>query len=101
MKLFNNLKRIFGKKQYRTQFSAGMQASGSQMAEKMIGMLAKTQEQELSCDEVFALLDQFTEMAARGEDVTSLMPMVQQHLEMCGDCREEYQALMNVITAKS
>lgn len=99
MKFFNNFKRIFGKNQPQQRHSSGVQASGSQMAGKMIGMLAKTQEHELSCDEVFALLDQFTEMAARGEDVASLMPMVQQHLEMCGDCREEYQALMNVITA--
>lgn len=75
----------------------GMKAADPAMAQKILGMLEKTQAEELSCDDVYALLDQFTEMAARGEDVASLMPMVKQHLDMCTDCREEYEALLNVI----
>jgi hypothetical protein len=25
------------------------------------------------------------------------MPMVKQHLDLCGDCREEYEALLNIV----
>jgi hypothetical protein len=60
----------------------------------MLGMIARTQEQELACDEVHALIDQFAEMNIRGEDPSHLMPLVQQHLGMCPDCREEYDALV-------
>ncbi len=60
----------------------------------MLDMVARTQEHELTCDEVHALIDQFAEMKMRGEDPTRLMPLVQQHLDMCPDCREEYEALM-------
>ena len=67
------------------------------MAQKMLSMLQKTQEEELTCDDIFALLDQFAEMAARSENVARLMPMVQQHLDMCPDCLEEYQALLNIL----
>jgi len=74
-----------------------MQAANPKMAQKILGMLEKTQEEELTCDEVFALLDQFAEMTARGENVSELMPLVELHLEICGDCREEYESLMNVI----
>lgn len=52
---------------------------------------------ELTCDEVFALIDAYTERAARGEDVAHLMPLVHAHLEMCPDCREQYQALLRVV----
>jgi anti-sigma factor ChrR (cupin superfamily) len=63
----------------------------------LLHSVAKTEEQELSCDEVYALVDQFAEMVKRGEDGSRLMPMVQKHLNMCPDCREEYEALLKMI----
>ena len=75
----------------------GMQADKSEMMQKVMGMLSNTRDVELTCDEVFALLDQFAELAARGEDVAQLMPLIQQHLDMCEDCREEYKVLEKII----
>ena len=88
--------RIFGSKKQKTA-SVGMPAGQSKKMQKMMAMLSNTREVELTCDEVFALLDQFTELAAQGEDVRKLMPLVQQHLDMCGDCREEYKVLANIL----
>lgn len=88
------IQRIFGSKK---PASAGMPAGQSEMMQKMMAMLSNTREVELTCDEVFALLDQFTELAAQGEDVRKLMPLVQQHLDMCEDCREEYRVLESVL----
>lgn len=68
---------------------------------KMSAMLAHTQVVEYSCDEVLALLDQFAEMVVRGEDAARLMPLVQHHLEMCGDCREEFEALLRILQAST
>jgi hypothetical protein len=99
MKLFEYLKRLFSPKPpMPAPGGMAMPASDAEMAQKILGMLEKTQDEELTCDDVFALLDQFAEMAARGEDVASLMPMVKQHLDLCGDCREEYESLLRVIT---
>ena len=61
--------------------------------------VARTQEKEYSCDDVYQLLDEFTEAVAHGKDVATLMPLVQQHLEMCPDCREEFEALLRVVRA--
>jgi hypothetical protein len=74
-----------------------MQASsnGSPFA-MLMQMISNTNEEELSCDEVFELLDQFSEMDLRGEDAARLMPMVQHHLEMCAGCREEFEALNQI-----
>ncbi len=63
----------------------------------VLEMIAHTQDRELLCDEVHALIDQFAEMKTRGEDPTRLMPLVQQHLDMCPDCREEYEALLEAL----
>ena len=35
----------------------------------------------------------------RGEDAGHLMPLVQQHLDLCAECREEYEALLRVLEA--
>lgn len=75
----------------------GIQGDKSEMMQKMMAMLSNTQDVELTCDDVFAVLDQFAELAARGEDVSKLMPLIQQHLDMCEDCREEYKVLEKII----
>jgi hypothetical protein len=63
----------------------------------MLRKIGQTQEIELPCGEVFDLLDQYAEMAANGEGTAQLMPLVKQHLEMCPDCREEFEALLKVL----
>jgi len=68
-----------------------------EMLRKMMVQLENTRDIELSCDEVLALLDQFAEAYLRGEDVARLLPLVQHHLDMCGDCREEFEALLRIL----
>jgi len=64
------------------------------MTIQFLQMLEMTDENELSCDDVHELLDQFVELQQRGEDVEELMPLVKRHLDMCRDCFEEYEALL-------
>ena len=88
--------KIFGSNKPQSS-SRKVSGNGSEKIHKMMAMLSDTREKELTCDEVFALLDQFTELAAQGEDVAQLMPLVQQHLDMCEDCREEYKVLQSIL----
>lgn len=53
----------------------------------------------MPCDEVFAFLDESAERARKGENVAHLMPLVKQHLDMCPDCQEEYEALVRILAA--
>ena len=71
------------------------------MMGKLFQMVENTDEVELSCDEVFDLMDQYVESDVRGEDAAKLLPLVQKHLERCRDCHEEYEALARVIEASS
>lgn len=72
-------------------------AQSQEVLKAMLRNIARTQEIELTCGEVFELLDQYAEMAANGEDIAEIMPLVKQHLEMCADCREEFEALLRVL----
>ena len=67
------------------------------MTAKMLQSLAMTEEHQISCDEVYAVLDQFAEAVMRGENVLFFMPLVRQHLDMCPDCREEYETLLRML----
>jgi len=67
--------------------------------QKLMQMVSMTAEQELTCDEVFALVDQFAELVQQGQDASGLMPMVQKHLDLCPDCREEYESLLAMMKA--
>jgi hypothetical protein len=64
---------------------------------RIMHRLVVTDDEELSCDEVFAMVDEYAEANQRGEDVTSLKPLIRHHLDMCRECDEEYQALLRVL----
>jgi hypothetical protein len=48
---------------------------------------------ELGCEECFEEVDRFVEMNLAGKDAAEAMPLVQDHLERCRECREEFEAL--------
>jgi hypothetical protein len=66
----------------------------TQMLQNMVRMAAGTRRDELGCDECFEQVDRFTEMVLAGKDAAAAMPLVQDHLDRCGDCREEFEALL-------
>ena len=84
--------RLFGSQPIELQGSHTMIA-------RLMRMIDMTQEVEYSCDEVYELIDQYTELVANGEDAEHMMPLIKHHLDMCIDCREEYEILLNIVTS--
>ena len=60
----------------------------------LIDEIADTREGEIDCDECFEQLDCFVEMKLSGLNAAQAMPLVQEHVEICGECREEFEALL-------
>lgn len=71
----------------------------TEVIKKLIGMLASTHEGEIGCDECFDELHKFAEMELSGKSPEQAMPLVKEHLEKCGECRDEYQALLKALNA--
>ncbi len=65
--------------------------------EKILMAVSVTREEEIGCDECFERLDRFVEMELSGLDAASAMPLVRDHLDKCGDCREEFEALLEAL----
>ena len=94
MKFLNLFRRLLGKPVPKP---SGNGMSSPEALRKLAEQIAHTQEVELACDDVLALLDQFAEKVMQGDDAAQLMPLVQHHLDMCGDCREEFEALLRIL----
>ena len=68
---------------------------------KIIQSIQNTRDHEIGCADCFAALDQFMELVMQGKDAADLMPLVQDHLDRCGDCQEEFKALIVALQAAS
>ena len=64
---------------------------------KFLSILENVREEELSCTEMYARLDQFVENEVQGEDADKIAPLVHEHLDMCPECCEEYEALLTIL----
>lgn len=67
------------------------------LLQKLLHMLSLTEERELGCGEVFELMDYYVELEQAGENVQALLPQVAQHLRICPECAEEYEALRAIM----
>lgn len=65
--------------------------------QKLIQMIDNTQETELSCEDVYQLLDQYADLIQQSKNAPELMPLVEHHIKICPDCREEFEALLRIL----
>jgi hypothetical protein len=65
----------------------------------MVRSVLATREDEIGCDECFEQLDAFVEMKLAGKSAADALPLVQDHLNRCGNCREEFEALLQALEA--
>ncbi len=53
-----------------------------------------------SCEEAFALLDEYVEIVATDEEAAQLMPLVKNHLDMCPGCTEAFTMLLRILQSE-
>ena len=56
------------------------------------------QGEEISCGDLYAKLDEYVEMEVDKKDAAYLMPVIREHLDLCPECCEEYEALLDVLS---
>jgi hypothetical protein len=68
---------------------------------KMARDIITARPDEIGCDECFEKLDRFVELELAGKNAAEALPLVQDHLERCMNCREEFEALLAALRAVS
>jgi hypothetical protein len=60
-------------------------------------ILEEARRDELSCDEIFSKLDEYVECEIDCKDAAHVMPLIREHLDLCPECCDEYEALLGVV----
>ena len=68
---------------------------------KFLRVLERVREEDVSCDKVYSKIDEYVEKEVGKEDAAQLMPLIREHLDVCSDCCEEYEALLDVLEKTS
>ena len=64
---------------------------------KILDAALATKSQSIGCDECLAQLDQYVEQVLVGKEIPEALCLVQEHLEDCPDCDEEYLTLLTAL----
>jgi hypothetical protein len=65
--------------------------------ERLLRLVARTEDEEISCTTCFELLPPYVDLEVMGENPDRHIPGFRQHLEQCGVCREEYETLRDLM----
>jgi hypothetical protein len=64
-------------------------------------VLESVREEDVPCDEIYARIDEYVERELDRKDAAQLMPLIREHLDICSECCEEYEALLHVLEKTS
>jgi len=66
--------------------------------DELLGRVLGPGEPELTCEECFAELDRYVELAVAGEAADERVPGMRAHLEGCPACAEDFHSLRDLVT---
>lgn len=72
----------------------------AQIARIVKGVLS-TRPEEIDCDECLEQLDYFAELTLEDKAPAEAIPLVQDHLNRCVDCRAEFEALLTALRVET
>lgn len=64
---------------------------------KFLRVLENVRDEEMSCSEMYAHIDEFVEREVNSKDADKIMPLIQEHIDMCPECCDEYEALLDIL----
>ena len=71
----------------------------SEQVGSIVKMLSLTTDREFNCSECLQHVSEFAECQLVNKPVDEVIAKVEQHLALCPECREEYEALVRILKA--
>ena len=65
----------------------------NEQIQAILRMLALTKDVEASCDDCQRQLAEFAETTLAGKSIPEGLRYIDEHLQLCAECREEFEAL--------
>jgi len=60
----------------------------------LIKAILQTRADEIDCEECFGMMDEAAEHNVAGRPAPERLPLIEDHLHKCDDCREEYEQFL-------
>jgi hypothetical protein len=86
------------KRIHRAMFMRRCNAMDPGRITAVVRQLMTTRPDEIGCDECFEQVDRFVDTVLAGKNAAEAVPLVQDHLAGCTDCRAEYEALLAAVS---
>lgn len=67
---------------------------------QLMQQVAQTEEGQYTCEETFALLDEYAELVVSGTEAAALMPLVEAHLRVCPECGSRFDILRTILASE-
>jgi hypothetical protein len=61
--------------------------------EDLLRLVGLTRQSEINCEQCLALVAEFAERRLEGKSIGESLRALEHHLSICGECRDEYEAL--------
>ena len=74
-------------------------ALSKEQIRSLLGMISRTEQDSVECDACFDHLAEFAETELAGQEIPGALRAIENHLEQCACCRDEYQALIEGLRA--
>jgi len=76
------------------------QRLSSEQVGSIVKMLGLTRDREFNCSECLQHVGEFAECQLTGKPVDEVIASVEQHLALCPECREEFEALLKILKSE-
>ena len=63
----------------------------------LLRLVGLTKDTEINCEQCLALVAEFAEQQLAGKSIHEGLKAVEQHLSVCAECRDEYEALRRTL----
>ena len=60
-------------------------------------VLENVRAEDITCDEIYSKLDEYVENEVNKHHAAQIMPLIREHLDICPECNEEFETLLNVV----
>lgn len=70
-----------------------------QQVHELLEAIRATRDRELTCGECWEQVAELAERATAGKPIPEALASVEQHLDDCRECRQEYEALLRALQA--
>ena len=63
----------------------------------LLRLVGLTEKEEIDCESCLAVVAEFAEQRLSGKSISAGLKAIEQHLSVCAECREEYEALLKTL----